>query len=279
MSEFDYEPALCRLYGYQSGNGIVYGAAGGGTPGYNYLWTNLETGDTEINTTWGGLNPGQYVLDITDANGCTLSDTILVDSLNPESTFTITSDQLNEDCQGTSPVDISITNNSINFSNINDPFTDTTFFTNLYHPSGTWQISHDILETYDTTYLALTEVRYIEICQVALNTSGCSDTTCKTVTIYPEIKFVPINIFSPNNDGVNDLFTFEFKTLSIAEFECTIVNRWGITIHQLNSITDGWNGKTKNGSDCPAGTYFYTYKAIAENSTIIEGQGTINLTR
>jgi len=48
------------LFDFQSGNGVVFAAATGGVPDYTYLWTNLETGDTEDNTTWGGLNPGNY---------------------------------------------------------------------------------------------------------------------------------------------------------------------------------------------------------------------------
>lgn len=277
--EFGYDPAYCRLYNYQSGNGIVFAAASGGTPDFDYVWTNIETGDSVVNSTWGGLNPGTYVCGITDANGCYHSRTIYVDSLNPISDFTITSDQLNNDCQGTSPVEVVISNGSTQFSNLNDPLNDTTFFINLDHPSAPWQISHDFNETFDTTYLALLNTEYYEVCLVAINSNGCTDTLCKTITVYPEIKFVPVNIFSPNEDGVNDLFTFEFRAGSIAEFECVIVNRWGNLIYEMTSITDGWDGTTQNGTECPSGVYFYTYRVTTENSTIIEGQGSVTLSR
>ena len=56
FSEFGFDPAYCRLYGYQNGNGVAFGAATGGTPDYDYLWTNLDNGATSINSTWGGLN-------------------------------------------------------------------------------------------------------------------------------------------------------------------------------------------------------------------------------
>jgi hypothetical protein len=39
--ELGTEPAYCRLFSYQSGNGVVYAAAAGGNPDYTYLWTNL----------------------------------------------------------------------------------------------------------------------------------------------------------------------------------------------------------------------------------------------
>lgn len=57
FSELGKTPAMCRLYGYQSGNGVVFAAVTGGTPDYTYLWENLETGATTASSTWGGLNP------------------------------------------------------------------------------------------------------------------------------------------------------------------------------------------------------------------------------
>ncbi|MCC7453834.1 MAG: hypothetical protein IT222_06695, partial [Crocinitomix sp.] len=113
LSEFGYDPAYCRLFDYQSGNGVVFGAATGGTPDYTYKWTNLETGDWVSNTTWGGLNPGIYEFTVTDKNGCVLTQLIEVDSLNPIADFTITLDQLKTDCDAVIPVDIMFTNNSL----------------------------------------------------------------------------------------------------------------------------------------------------------------------
>ncbi|WP_035843213.1 PKD domain-containing protein, partial [Crocinitomix catalasitica] len=42
--ELGYEPAYCRLYDYQKGNGVVKAAMIGGVADYGYLWTNLQTG-------------------------------------------------------------------------------------------------------------------------------------------------------------------------------------------------------------------------------------------
>ena len=78
---------------------------------------------------------------------------------------------------------------------------------------------------------------------------------------------------------INDIFTFEFQAASIAEFECVIVNRWGVVMAELNDITDGWDGNDLGGSPAADGTYFYVYKATTDNSTKLEGQGTIQLVR
>jgi gliding motility-associated-like protein len=119
----------------------------------------------------------------------------------------------------------------------------------------------------------------VHLCQIlgcffALNKNGCTDTTCKILAI-----FEPINIFSHNNDGSNALFTFDFKAASIEEFNCQIVDRWGVVVNEIPSIDQGWNGTTKNGRPCSDGAYFYYYKAVSDNSTKLNGQGTVQFIR
>lgn len=65
-------------------DGVVYCAAAGGTPGYTYTWTNLTTLATSNNTSWGGLSPGSYQIEVVDANGCILIDTVYVGYLNTD---------------------------------------------------------------------------------------------------------------------------------------------------------------------------------------------------
>ena len=275
--EFGTRPAYCRLYGYQNGNGVVFGSATGGTPDFDYLWTNLETGATTTNSTWGGLNPANYILVATDANGCVLTKTVLLDSLNPNADFTVNSDQLNFDNQGTAPVEVFFVNTSTNFSDPTDPLADTTFFWNLDTPTAVWQISESWFETFDTTYLERGQTYTVDVCLVAINKNGCKDTTCKILTIFEPLAFQPINIFSPNGDGANDVFTFSFTAKSISEFNCVIVDRWGTTIHEITDVNAGWDGKDKGGNLCHDGVYFYVYTAKTDNSLILEGQGTIQL--
>lgn len=277
FSEFGFDPAYCRLHEYQSGNGVVFGAAAGGVPDYDYLWTHLETGETKINTTWGGRNPGNYKLSVTDVNGCVLEKSVFVDSLNPIADFSITSDQLNIDLKGTAPVEVVFTNLSQNFANPNNPSADTTFFWNLDHMNEDWQVSHNFFETLDTTYSAKGQTYTVNVCLVALNKNGCTDTACKVITIYEPIVFTEINVFTPNGDGVNDVFSFDFRSASISEFSCVIVNRWGVTIFEMDNLNDAWDGTDKSGSLCKNGTYFYTYKAITDNGTNLNGQGTVQI--
>lgn len=278
-TELGYHPAYCRLYGYQNGNGEVYASATGGTGSITYEWMNLETFETEDNTTWGGLNPGTYVIVAEDDNGCEFRDTVVVDSLNPMADFIVTSDELNADLMGTAPVSAIFTNTSMYFANPKNPLADTTFFWNLDTLHADYWVTEDYFIEPDTIYGPKGQSYEVVVCLTAFNKNGCQDTECKTLTIFEPISLTNVNIFSPNGDGVNDEFTFDFYAKSISEFKCVIVNRWGIQVGEINDIADGWDGTDMNGDPCKDGVYFYTYRAVSDNSTVIEGQGTVTISK
>ncbi len=274
--ELGYDPAFCRLFSYQSGNGVVFAAAGGGTPDYTYEWENLSTGATTSSTTWGALNPGDYQITVTDDAGCVLTQIITLDSLNPIADFIVNSDQLDANLEGTEIVEAFFTNTSQNFSNPNDPLADTTFYWNLDYNLADWYLTHDFFEILDTIYFG---ERVYEVCLVAQNKNGCTDTTCKSIIVHAIPELLPPNIFTPDGDGINDVFTFDFKSTAIVSFNCLIVNRWGNKMTEITAIADGWNGKDSGGKECPDGVYFYTYQAESTNGTAFDGQGTVQLVR
>lgn len=274
--QLGYDPAYCRQFYYQSGNGVVYAAASGGTPDYTYLWTNLSNGTTTSNTTWGGLNPGDYQITVTDDNGCTLINTITVDSLNPIADFTLASPEFTAQYEGNAVVNVHFENQSLYYANPNDPNADTTFFWHFGFDGEPWILSEDVTETFDISY---TDNGDYTVCLVALNKNGCSDTACVLITVYDAFAFTPINVFTPDEDGANDVFTFNDRAASVETFSCVIVDRWGVVIYEMTSITDVWDGKDSKGNDCTAGVYFYTYELVSFNGIEEKGQGTIHLIR
>jgi gliding motility-associated-like protein len=231
------------------------------------------------NSTWGGQNPGEYLLTVIDNNGCVLSKSVTLDSLNPVADFTVNSAQLNEDLQGTAPVEVSFTNASMYFANPENPLADTSFFWNLDTLTAEWQFTDSYFFEPDTVYGPKGQSYEVEVCLTAQNKNGCTDMECKTITIYEPISLENVNIFSPDGDDVNDEFTFSFYAKSIAEFECVIVNRWGVKVGEINDIEDGWDGTDMNGDPCSDGTYFYTYRARSDNNTVLTGQGIVQIIR
>ena len=74
---------------------------------------------------------------------------------------------------------------------------------------------------------------------------------CDQTTLY-----IP-NSFTPNQDGINDVFTP--KGTNIKYYEMTIYNRWGQELYFTRNINGGWNGRYY-GRLSPNG--IYTYKII-----------------
>jgi gliding motility-associated-like protein len=278
FTDWGWDTAYCRLYGYQSGNGFVWAAAAGGVPTYTYEWTYLYDGSTSNNTTWGARNPGDHLIKVTDGFGCVLTKIIKVDSVNPIASFTTESAMLNDNCEGTADVEVIFTNQSRYYANPNNPDTDTLFMWDMDRVStDSWTICHDFYEQFDTTYEARGASYEVDICLIAFNKNGCKDTACKTITIWEPPVLEPVNVFTPNTNGTNDVFTFKNFQKGIREFNCIIVNRWGVKVGEISEITGFWNGTSPNGDLCPNGVYFYTYVATADNGEEFSGQGTVTL--
>jgi gliding motility-associated-like protein len=85
------------------------------------------------------------------------------------------------------------------------------------------------------------------------NAYGCKDTKGMILKIEPEFIFYIPNTFTPNNDGLNDLF--QGVGIGIVEFDMLIFDRWGKCIYKTNDIQSGWNGKIKDKEPAEQGTY------------------------
>lgn len=86
------------------------------------------------------------------------------------------------------------------------------------------------------------------------------------------------NVFTPNGDGVNDLFRV---TVVGAEcFHCSIYNRWGVLVSEWSHVQFGWDGTlTGTGEPATEGTYFYTVEYCKPNKEVFIQQGTVTLIR
>ncbi|HAN18480.1 MAG TPA: hypothetical protein DCQ24_07390 [Bacteroidales bacterium] len=70
----------------------------------------------------------------------------------------------------------------------------------------------------------------------------------------PALIKVP-NVFSPNGDNVNDLFTVFYDGVTVLEF--TIFSRTGIQVIKIKSPTIVWDGRNSSGSIMSEGVYYY----------------------
>lgn len=101
----------------------------------------------------------------------------------------------------------------------------------------------------------------------------CSDTL---PPVPPESSvFIP-NVFSPNNDGSNDVFYI--KGVNTGQLELKIFDRWGYCIFESHDATVGWDGLSHD-RECPAGVYFYTATITNNYGSTETKTGNITLVR
>jgi gliding motility-associated-like protein len=114
---------------------------------------------------------------------------------------------------------------------------------------------------------------------IASGTNACGSFTdsVKVTTVSCDCMVLVPNAFSPNGDGINDLFepgiACQMKTFSLSIF-----NRYGERVFKTASLKSLWDGTFK-GKLCDAGTYFYYVSYTNIRDIKIEKKGDVVLFR
>jgi gliding motility-associated-like protein len=97
--------------------------------------------------------------------------------------------------------------------------------------------------------------------------SGCMATDEVTVHVDLDIK-IP-NTFSPNGDGVNDLWQIQ-GLLGSSDVDITVFNRNGQKVYESKGYPKAWDGKLKN-INLPQGMYYYLIDTHSQIRPIYRG--------
>ncbi len=87
------------------------------------------------------------------------------------------------------------------------------------------------------------------------DSNSCTATDTVMITTDPCDITLP-NAFTPNGDGLNDLYRVYGHLDYFKDFSFSIYNRWGERVYYSENILGGWDG-VYNGVDQELGTYFY----------------------
>lgn len=190
----------------------------------NYLWQ-----DGSVFPNFYASEPGHYYVSATDSNGCVQRDTVVVISF-----YEVPPDSLLPDtvvCPHV-PLTLHAPNDYVSYE-WNDGSVDQSLI--IDEPAFYW-----VKVTNEYTCYTIDTMEAKEECPTGI--------------------FIP-NAFTPNHDGMNDLFTA--IGYNVTEFHMSIFNRWGQTIFNTDDISDGWNG-TFEGKDCEIGSYVYQISFAGE---------------
>ncbi len=86
------------------------------------------------------------------------------------------------------------------------------------------------------------------------------------------------NAFSPNGDGINDVYRAKPGYKSIVSFKAVIFNRWGQKLYEWDDPAGGWDGKYR-GREVAQGTYFVNVTAKGADGREFRIRRDVNLLR
>lgn len=208
----------------------IISLASNGVLPYTYTWSN---GQTTSDLT--DVCSGEYTLNLKDANGCPASASVEVTYDDKFIDFDAWVDK-SKVYDGERIV--------LSSTEIDDMYYSWSPSTYLDNPFNA-VTGATIYET--TTYQV-----------IITDNKGCTKSDTVSVEVEyvncgkPNI-FIP-NVFSPNNDGKNDVLRISGEYID--KMEWAIYDRWGERVFYSTSMEDGWDGKYHN-NDCPSGVYYY----------------------
>lgn len=241
-------------------NGAVSGQGSGftGTPNYQWEGPGQPAPDSINASVWQDLPSGWYYFTIED-DVCTVEDSIFLEQdPPPEASFEA------NPMTGNAPLDVTFTNTS-------DPAVTYDWdFGNGQTNSVNDQSTQSTTYTEEGTYTVT----------LTISDGNCTDQATQQilVTLILPLTYDMPNVFTPNGDNVNDVFTINSN--NAVSLEMVIMNRWGNVVFESNDIGAKWNGKIQNaGAECTDGTYFYKFKIKGQDGVEKEEHGFVHLVR
>lgn len=217
-----------------------------GTAPYSFDWGTASFEDTSF---VNNLGPGNYSVYCEDANGCL--DTVQFTITDPDTMAILTtSTPLSQWQAGDATATVVTAGGNTPYSYVwsSQPPQFTATATGL--SAGTYFIT----------------VR---------DSNGCIRVDSVVIPESPNI-LAPPNAFTPNNDGINDLF--QPHLLNVQTLDFAIFNRWGKVVFQTDDPELGWDGKA-NGTEAEIGIYVYYMKAEFLDGSTLDKSGSVILLR
>jgi gliding motility-associated-like protein len=218
------------------GESITIDAIATGTGTLDYLWNDGSTGTSQTLTPTG---PETLQITITDDRGCQITKTVSIEVVASVEVSAYPDSVIVQGSFITLVTNLSPTYDH-SWTPVDETINDPTDPTPIVHPLVT------------TTYCVT----------VTDQLSGCVTEDCILIEVLADVA-IP-NVFSPNGDGVNDIFRIpNLGDLCEGITYFKVYNRWGEEVYDylLDPLKLGWTGIHQTlGIPQPVGTYMYVIK-------------------
>ena len=108
---------------------------------------------------------------------------------------------------------------------------------------------------------------------------GCMDSVTRMVSIQKPFYFYVPNAFTPDGDGINEIWLPQGEGVDESNYVCMVFDRNGRLIFKTNSLTQGWDGRDQHGKAVPCASYVYVIQTSTMDATPKEFTGTVTVVR
>jgi len=137
----------------------------------------------------------------------------------------------------------------IYFENLSNYATDALW----YFDDGDTSDLYSPFHTFDT-------VGDYKIKLISISEFGCTDTSEKTVRVAENFSFYAPNAFTPDGDGINDVFHFAHSGILDEGYSFEVYDRYGHVIFSTKDKNTDWNGEVYGRKIAKPGLYIYLVK-------------------
>lgn len=113
--------------------------------------------------------------------------------------------------------------------------------------------------------VTLDEIAAHPICLTAWNQLGCSTTECLDYIVTDGFEVYIPNAFTPDNDGINDVFFIQGTNIDPDGFDLKIYDRWGEVVFESTDPEAYWMGQGSASNEYYSKDEVYVYRAVIKD--------------
>lgn len=103
------------------------------------------------------------------------------------------------------------------------------------------------------------------VCLTAWNDLGCETTACLDYIVTDAFYVYIPNAFTPDNDGINDVFSVQGTNIASDGFDLKIYNRWGEVVFETTDPQAHWMGEGSSSREYYSQDEVYVYRAAIKD--------------